>query len=120
MLPGLLLLLLTDAGHVAPDRCRCTLVEYNEIEGDEGRVTLRQRIFWDFHEERQRLHVTHYVVVQGPPVAMRRPGGWGMWVRTDEGPRLVESASYQATRTTHDPEIEDRRYVGCERRRGLR
>jgi len=97
-------------------------IELNHVYDGRGRLMLRQLIFWDWDERSARRHVIAWRLWKpGQPTPLRNAAdvGYTLVFRDGKVLRRVRARVYRETWTQFDPEIDDRRRLSEDRRRGL-
>ena len=98
------------------------IIELNHFYDEEGRKVFDQVIFWEWREAEAAFHVVAWRMWKSPSQTPERDwqrGGYkAVW--HDAGRlRAVRATSFHETWTQYDPELEDRRLLAPDRRRGL-
>jgi hypothetical protein len=117
-----LALLLTIIPYGEPVAERVDVIEINALYDETGRKVFDQDIFWDWCPCRERHAVVAWRLVKHPSQLPERDwerGGWSMLWQDGEVVRLVRAKSVRRTYLQFDPEIEDRKILSKEKRRGL-
>jgi hypothetical protein len=98
------------------------LLELNCVYDGDGRLMLRQMIFWDWQGDQARYQVVAWRLWQEDfPLPTRdwRTGAFVLLWSDAETLRSVRARAFWQTWTQHDPEMEDRRLLSQHLRRGL-
>lgn len=98
------------------------VIELNHVYDTDGQLILRQFIFWDWHDGDAQFRVVAWRLwSEGQPRPLRdlRRGGYVLLWHDGQVLRWIEADMFHETWTQHDREIEDRRRLSQDRRRGL-
>jgi hypothetical protein len=98
------------------------VLELNCVYDGEGRLLLRQMIFWDWRHDQSRYEVVAWRLWQDDfplPVRDWHSGAFVLLWSDAETLRSVRARAFWQTWTQHDPEMEDRRQLSQHLRRGL-
>ncbi len=103
-------------------RDRVDAIELNHVYDSDGRLVLRQFIFWDWHDGDGQFRVVAWRLFnEGQPLPWRdlSRGGYVLLWRDGQVLRWIEADAFHETWTQYDREIEDRQQLSQDRRRGL-
>lgn len=118
-----LLLLIAIVPHETIASERVDLIEVNHFFDGCGRQAFDQAIFWDWCPGDCRFHVRDWRMLKKPSQCPRFDHGtedaFMLW-QDGEVLREVRANNYRESWTQHDPELDERRIIPQERRRGLK
>jgi hypothetical protein len=101
---------------------RVDVLELNCVYDSDGRLMLRQMIFWDWRRERFRYEVVAWRLWKDDspePLRDWETGEFQLLWSDGEVLRSVRARVYWQTWTQHDPELADRQRLSQHLRRGL-
>lgn len=114
---SVLLLSLVPQTDVASDRVE--VIELNYVYDEACNRILNQWIFWTWSEADQQYRVVHWTIRKKGEIALPTNDGWRLRFQDRGMYREVTATSYREIHTQWDREVDDRKVLPLDQRKGL-